>query len=95
MVDEMEQPPGCVFHRLKTIKMKRFYGIHMQMHMVKFLLEKAVALKTMVLVTPKAGSKGYIRKHVAPMRLLHEQLLLLPKVSTTAQFVLQEREARL
>ncbi|KAJ8618045.1 hypothetical protein MRB53_014231 [Persea americana] len=81
--DTMVQPTSFVFHHLKTIKINRFFGTSKQILMVKFLLEKAVTLETMVLVIPVAKSK------VAQLRLLHEQLLLLSKGSTDARFVLK------
>lgn len=65
------------------------------MMVVKFLLKKAVLLETIVLVTPKEGIEAYRRdeslSQAKPdVALLHEQLLLLPKVSTNAQIVLHE-----
>lgn len=88
----------CNFPYLKTIVINRFFGIDDQMQMVKFLLQKAVALETMVLVIPKGGIKGSLRNdsipqaksNVAQLRLLHEQLLHLPKVSKNDRFVLKE-----
>ena len=125
MSDEMVQPSGCVFCCLKTIMINGFLGREKQMQMVKFLLQKAVVLETMVLVIPKEAINRSLRNDsisqakpimtvtdlmvlpkeflllgndsisqakssVAVLRLLHEQLLLLPKVSTNAQFVLKE-----
>ncbi|KAJ8618050.1 hypothetical protein MRB53_014236 [Persea americana] len=43
------QPSGCVFHCLKMIQMNGLYGNVEQMQMVKFFLEKAVKLDTIVL----------------------------------------------
>lgn len=93
----MVQQTSFVFHHLKTIKINRFFGTDKQMQMVKFLLEKAVALETMVLVIPTEDIKGsprndYIsqaKSKVARLRLLHEQLLLLSKESANARFVLK------
>ena len=67
------------------------------MQMVNFLLEKAVALETMVLVIPTEDIKesprnNYIsqaKSKVARLTLLHEQLLLMSKGSTNARFVLK------
>ncbi|KAJ8617255.1 hypothetical protein MRB53_013441 [Persea americana] len=94
-MDWTEEPSGCVFHRLKTITLNGFYGSGWQMMVVKFLLKKAVLLETIVLVTPKEGIEAYRRdeslSQAKPnVALLHEQLLLLPKVSTNAQIVLHE-----
>lgn len=65
---------------------------------VKYLLEKAIVLETMVLVPPKEVSKGsagndsisQANPNKASLKLLHEQLLLIPKVSKNAKFVLYE-----
>lgn len=89
MVQALVTRSSCVFHRLKTIKICWFLGNDDQMEMVKFLLEKAVVLETMVLLTPKQGA---MENTVPPLRSLHEQLLLLPKVSTNVMFVLHEHE---
>eukprot|EP00268_Persea_americana_P029338 TRINITY_DN2837_c0_g1_i7.p1 TRINITY_DN2837_c0_g1~~TRINITY_DN2837_c0_g1_i7.p1 ORF type:complete len:170 (+),score=20.53 TRINITY_DN2837_c0_g1_i7:76-510(+) len=121
----MVQPSGCVFCCLKTIMINGFLGREKQMQMVKFLLQKAVVLETMVLVIPKEAINRSLRNDsisqlgpimsdtdlvvipnkflfvgndsISPakstvdvLRLLHEQLLLLPKVSTNAQLVLKE-----
>ncbi|RWR90839.1 F-box/LRR-repeat protein 13-like protein [Cinnamomum micranthum f. kanehirae] len=88
------QPSGCVFHCLKMIEMNGFYGDDKQMQMVTFFLEKAVKLDTIVLVTPKEGTEGYVRYDEASFGFLHEQLLLLPKASRNARVVIQEDERR-
>lgn len=56
MVQALVTRSSCVFHRLKTIKVSWFLGNDDQMETVKFLLEKAVVLETMVLLTPKQGA---------------------------------------
>lgn len=43
----------------------------------------------------KGRQQGVHKETCGSHEVTYEQLLLLPKVSTTAQFVLQEREARL
>lgn len=95
--DVMVPPPSSqVFQCLKTVKIAAFYDSDKQMEMVKFLLEKAVVLETMVLVTPDEHmksllrKKGYPRYRRASLRLLYKQLLLLPKASTNARIVLEE-----
>lgn len=68
------------------------------MHVVKFLLLKAIVLETMVLVTPREVTEGCIGKrsvykaklNMASLSSLHEQLTLMPKGSTKAQAVLYE-----
>ncbi|XXG59630.1 hypothetical protein AAC387_Pa04g1680 [Persea americana] len=84
------QPSGCVFHCLKVIEMNGFYGDDKQMQLVRFFLEKAVKLDTIALVTPKEGTKGYVRYDEAPFGFLHEKLLLFPKASRNARVVVQE-----
>ena len=61
MSDEMVQPSGCVFCCLKTIMINGFLGREKQMQMVKFLLQKAVVLETMVLVIPKEAINRSLR----------------------------------
>ena len=70
--------------------MNGFYGDDKQMQLVRFFLEKAVKLDTIALVTPKEGTKGYVRYDEASFGFLHEKLLLFPKASRNARVVVQE-----
>ncbi|XP_077242104.1 F-box/FBD/LRR-repeat protein At1g13570-like [Tasmannia lanceolata] len=92
-------PVKCVFDNLKTIKMSSFRGQKNEMLLVKFFLEKAIVLESLVLVVPE-NSIGNVNKDYSsasqseslemPLKLLHEELLLLPKASRKAQIVLCE-----
>lgn len=96
----MEYPSECIFGHLKTIKMNSFLGRNHEMQLVKFFLEKAIVLESMVLVTPRkdinvALKKRYSATSQTPseeLQLEHiqDQLLLLPKASFDAEIVLCE-----
>lgn len=91
-------PSDGVLHRLKTIKMSNFHGNEAEMKLVQFLLEKAIMLESLILVTPEKGVENFSERNSASqteldgarLSFLHEQLLLLPKASMDAQIVLYE-----
>lgn len=88
-------PPEFLFYHIKMIKINSFCGNKVEMELVKFLLEKAVVLEYMILVTPRKGINDSMRttpkiSKEAELRLLHEQLSLLPKASSNACIVLCE-----
>lgn len=98
-LEEPIQEPAaadCVFYHLKTVKFNSFCGCENQMWLVKFLLEKAIVLESLVLVEPKNGIKDSAGKDLATdaesnetqLRLLGEQLKLLPKASAYMQIKL-------
>ncbi|XP_038982185.1 F-box/FBD/LRR-repeat protein At1g13570-like [Phoenix dactylifera] len=90
----VQEPSDVTFNHLKAIKLSNFKGGMSEMRLVRFLLERAVALETMVLVTPpKVDLKGSInheQNHSASETtsqnnvdsiFLRGQLSLLPKTS--------------
>lgn len=83
--EPIKGPADCVFYHLKTIKLNSFCRHENQMCLVKFFLEKAIVLESLILVAPKNGIKDYVGKDLpihtesmdTPLRLLSEQLMLL------------------
>ncbi|XP_058081582.1 F-box/FBD/LRR-repeat protein At1g13570-like [Magnolia sinica] len=96
----VEELPECVFHRLKTITMNCFGGQQDEIRLVKFFLEKAIVLESLVLITtPKShlekgvggiqkATKSYSECNEMPLTLLYKRLSLLQKASSDAQIVL-------
>ncbi|XP_042495132.1 putative FBD-associated F-box protein At1g61330 isoform X2 [Macadamia integrifolia] len=98
------EPLNCVFNHLKLIKMGNFRGSKVELKMVKFLLERATVLESLVLVVPQESYA--IKKDLGdesedsefqsnsiktpPLCLLQEKLLQLPKASLGAQIILRE-----
>ncbi|KAI0529664.1 hypothetical protein KFK09_002218 [Dendrobium nobile] len=76
------------FDHLKVIKVTNFKGSTNEMRMVSFLLQKAAALETLVLVLPfvKVGNG----KERLVLRILRGQVLLLRKAAPSAQIILHE-----
>lgn len=88
------EPSDITFNHLKAIKLSNFKGSMSEMKLVRFLLERAVVLETMVLVTPpKADLKGSINheqhnsvseaisQNNVDLIFLRGQMSLLPKTS--------------
>lgn len=90
----VQEPSDISFNHLKAIKLSNFKGDMGEMRLVRFLLERAVVLETMVLVTPpKTDLKGSINheqynsaseaisQNNVDLIFLRGQLSLLPKTS--------------
>ncbi|KAF9611814.1 hypothetical protein IFM89_035799 [Coptis chinensis] len=101
---EAEEPSSCFFYNLQIVKITSFRGSDTEMKMVKFFLDKAIVLESLVLVV---ASDFHLEKDIdnikdgdgvasqsencnVPLRILHDQLLKLPKASTDAQILLFE-----
>ncbi|KAF9625217.1 hypothetical protein IFM89_020803 [Coptis chinensis] len=101
---EAEEPSSCFFYNLQIVKITSFQGSHTEMKMVEFFLDKAVVLESLVLVVASDfhlekdidsikegdGVASQSENCNVPLRILHDQLLQLPKVSTDAQILLFE-----
>ncbi|KAJ4976986.1 hypothetical protein NE237_002092 [Protea cynaroides] len=98
-----EEPLQCGFDHLKVIKMCNFRGSNVELKMVKFFLERAVVLESLVLVVlqksyAQNGLEDEAEDFGCPSNsgnetssgLLHEKLLLLPKASSGAQIFVCE-----
>ncbi|XP_043700618.1 F-box/FBD/LRR-repeat protein At1g13570-like [Telopea speciosissima] len=77
-----EEPSCCVFHALRTIKITNFRGSEAEMRWVKFFLEKAVILESLVLLSPRNSYSGEENNPAGKMdsqlRLLEDRLSSLP-----------------
>lgn len=81
----VEEPSECAFNQLTAIKINGFKGHRNEMRLIKFLLEKAILLKKLVLVmAPVSKEDSKSQSESTRMLLLsnlREQLLLLPIAS--------------
>ncbi|XP_010932063.1 F-box/FBD/LRR-repeat protein At1g13570 [Elaeis guineensis] len=93
-IRSVPEPSDITFNHLKAIKLSNFKGGMSEMRLVRFLLERAVVLETMVLVAPpKADLKESINHEQynsaseaisqdnVDLMVLRGQLSLLPKTS--------------
>lgn len=101
----VEEPSCCIFNCLHTIKINNFRGTEAEMRLVKFFLEKAVELESLILVSPQSSypeksisdlktvsaSQSRSQSFETQSRVLQDQLSILPKASAEARIVLCEQ----
>lgn len=56
--DSLKKQPDVIFNNLKVIKVSNFRGGKFEIRLLKFLLEKAVTLQTIVIVAPPVDAKN-------------------------------------
>lgn len=103
VITVVQEPSDVVFSHLKMIKLSNFNGCAAEMRLVRFLLERAVVLVSLVIVTPQktelkesmdvdqsdAVSEANSKDRLDLM-MLREQLALLPKTSAGANVIVCE-----
>lgn len=101
----VEETSECIFNGLHTIKINNFQGSKAEMLLVKFLIEKAVNLESLVLVYLTSSyqeeginnmgmvstSQSQLQSCETQLRLLQDQLSILLKASSKARIVLYEQ----
>ncbi|XP_058069867.1 F-box/FBD/LRR-repeat protein At1g13570-like isoform X2 [Magnolia sinica] len=91
---QTEDTLDIVFDHLKVIKMNGFRGLKDEMQLVKFFLEKAIVLESLVLVAPQEAicdMKDFASESKsveAPLYLLRKQLLILANASSSKTQIL-------
>jgi FBD len=73
-----------IFQNLKWIKITNFEGSPIELKLVKFLLEKAIVLESIFLVMKRCDKSN----DSSSLRIVQEQISILPKASKDAHVVL-------
>jgi hypothetical protein len=76
--------PDVVFRNLKWIKITNFKGSTVELKLVKFLIEKAIALESIFLVMNQCDKSN----NSLSLRIVQGQISILPKASKDAHIVL-------
>ncbi|WOL08852.1 F-box/LRR-repeat protein [Canna indica] len=94
-------PPDVPFNHLKVIKINNFQGSNNEMKLVKFFLDRAIALESLVLVAPpmpqRFGERNVVDsitqvkpKERMSLKIIQGQISMLPKASQEARILLVE-----
>lgn len=91
LIDEtyVSDPPDQVFNDLRMVKINSFRGYPNEIRLLKILLEKAVALELLILVSP-AWDINETASTGMPVSASLEQLLLFPGTSSEARILFYE-----
>ena len=74
------------FCSLKTVKIEYFMGIEYEMWWMKFLLEKAVVLESLILIYPTKYTEGTM-EYMEQRLWFFEQLLSVERASSRAKVI--------
>lgn len=74
------------FCHLKTVKIEYFTGIEYEMWWMKFLLEKAVVLESLILIYPTKYKEGTL-EYMEKLLWFYEQLLSMERASSRAKVI--------
>ncbi|WOL16024.1 hypothetical protein Cni_G24806 [Canna indica] len=93
------EPPEVDFECLKTIKINNFKGHSNEMRLVKFLLEKASSLESLVVVSPKELVGDELNKNMVDgcpdfLHFFETQLTNFTRGSVSANITLSEHDDR-